>query len=153
GRAIIYSLKDRWNHLAKTFVHPGNTLQPQQNKAQNATALSTKYKGPVVDALGINLDGRVGTPIIRYDGDLKKVEFLKYDLPSLGFNLKGKGADVLIIGAGGGKDVLTSIIYGAKRIDAVEINPDVVRFVKENFAEFSGNLYNLANVNAVVIAK
>jgi predicted membrane-bound spermidine synthase len=47
----------------------------------------------------------------------------------------------LIIGAGGGREVLISLLGGAKEITAVEVNKDMVNMMKEN-ADFNGGIYN-----------
>lgn len=64
------------------------------------------------------------TNIIRY-ASLDEVEFLKHDLSSLAF-LAGDKKRALILGAGGGIEVIQGILAGYKRIDAVEINPLVI---------------------------
>ncbi|MGH6634903.1 MAG: SAM-dependent methyltransferase, partial [Gammaproteobacteria bacterium] len=48
---------------------------------------------------------------------------------------------VLILGAGGGADVLQGIYFGAPRIDAVELNPQMVALVREQYAGFAGGIY------------
>lgn len=47
---------------------------------------------------------------------------------------------VLVIGVGGGADVLTAKRYGARRVDAVEINPTTARIIKNEYAGFNGHL-------------
>ena len=49
---------------------------------------------------------------------------------------------VLILGAGGGSDVLQARRHAARRIDAVELNPQIATLVRRDFAAFSGNLYD-----------
>ncbi len=56
----------------------------------------------------------------------------------------------LIIGPGGGRDVVVALLGGAKSITAVEVNPDVVDIVKR-YQDFNGGLYTrLPNVQVVV---
>ena len=54
---------------------------------------------------------------------------------------------VLILGAGGGADVLQALYQGAPRIHAVELNPQVVDLVSDKFADFSGAPFADARVS------
>jgi spermidine synthase len=58
---------------------------------------------------------------------------------------------VLIIGPGGGIDVVFALAWGALEIDAVELNPIIANDVmRGQFAAFSGNLYERPEVNLVI---
>lgn len=50
-----------------------------------------------------------------------------YELPYTAFEQPGEYADVLIIGAGGGNDVAAALAHGAQQVDAVEIDPIILR--------------------------
>lgn len=50
-----------------------------------------------------------------------------YDLPYVAVDDPGAFGDVLIIGAGGGNDVAAALAHGARRIEAVEIDPTILR--------------------------
>jgi hypothetical protein len=54
----------------------------------------------------------------------------------------------LIIGSGGGLDVLLALRGGAQRITAVEVNPDVLRAV-ERFVPSARNVYHTPHVEVV----
>jgi hypothetical protein len=59
--------------------------------------------------------------------------------------------NVLIIGPGGGRDVLFALSAGAKHITGVEINPIIAESVmKEKYAEANGHIYTDPRVNIVV---
>lgn len=47
---------------------------------------------------------------------------------------------VLVIGVGGGADVLTAKRHGARIVDAVEINPTTARLLTQEYGEFTGHL-------------
>jgi len=53
---------------------------------------------------------------------------------------------VLVLGAGGGSDVLQALYHRASHVDAVELNPKVVDLVNREFADFTGALYDLPGV-------
>ncbi|NOY78300.1 MAG: hypothetical protein GXO76_10585 [Calditrichaeota bacterium] len=58
--------------------------------------------------------------------------------------------NALIIGAGGGRDVVVALLGGVKQITAVEVNPDLVALVKK-YETFDGGIYTrIPNVKVVV---
>ena len=72
-------------------------------------------------------------------------------LSGLAHNLK-RDANVLIIGPGGGNDVMVARVFGQKQITAVEINPIIAHDVmsSEPFKSYSGSIYQQPNVRLVV---
>lgn len=48
------------------------------------------------------------------------------------------GARVLVIGVGGGVDVMLARAYGAARVDGVEINPAILELTTSRYADFVG---------------
>jgi spermidine synthase len=57
---------------------------------------------------------------------------------------------MLIIGPGGGKEVLLGLLSGVEQITGVEINPDFVDIIKEH-RNFDGGIYtDFSNVNILV---
>lgn len=95
------------------------------------------------------IDAVAGTPIQSFNGDLASVDFLRYDLTSLAYQLR-EAPNTLVIGPGGGRDVLAALSSGAPHVTAVEVNPAVVNAVRGPFAEFAGDLYSRPDVNVVV---
>lgn len=53
---------------------------------------------------------------------------------------------LLIVGAGGGSDILQAQYHQVDNIDAVEINAQVVDLLENEFAEYSGKLYQQQNI-------
>ncbi|HEU0306662.1 MAG TPA: hypothetical protein VFR30_06810, partial [Lysobacter sp.] len=49
---------------------------------------------------------------------------------------------VLVLGAGGGMDVRQALALGARRVDAVELDPQRLRWVREDHAGYAGGLYD-----------
>ncbi|NOX97162.1 MAG: hypothetical protein GXO98_03695 [Nitrospirae bacterium] len=118
-------------------------------------------------------DGGAGTSMFKFDGDFGKVSYLDYRLQFFPFYFGkkekvetpvpesesadklspfyfGKNEKVLIIGSGGGVDVLNALRAGVKEITAVEINPAMVKAVNK-FSEFNGGIYNkYDNIKVVV---
>ncbi|MBT8490745.1 MAG: SAM-dependent methyltransferase, partial [Deltaproteobacteria bacterium] len=57
--------------------------------------------------------------------------------------------DVLIIGGGGGTEILNAHYYGSKRIFVVEMNKDIISLMRDRYNHFSGGIYNLENCRIV----
>src|ERR1051325_5673011 len=47
---------------------------------------------------------------------------------------------VLVIGVGGGRDILTSLVFGQRHVTGVEINPDMLGVLTDRFKEYTGGL-------------
>lgn len=95
------------------------------------------------------IDAVAGTPIQSFNGDLSTVQFLRNDLTAIAYHLID-APETLVVGPGGGRDVLTALATGAPHVTAVEVNPAVIEAVRGPFAEFAGNLYARPDVTAVV---
>jgi hypothetical protein len=57
---------------------------------------------------------------------------------------------VLVLGAGGGSEVLQARQHGVPEIHAVEINPQMVQLVRKDYGEFSAHLYDQPGVHVHV---
>lgn len=61
------------------------------------------------------------------------------------------GFNALVIGPGGGRDLVSALVFGAHRVDAVEINPIIANDVmRGQFEEFSGGIYSHPRVHVFV---
>lgn len=123
----------------------------------NAKIIYTKWdaftRTDVFDAddeelLYITIDGGAVSPISKFSGDLEEVDYLRSTTSFLAFQGNHRNR-ALIIGAGGGQEVLTAQMAGFSNIEAVDINEESFRAVKETF-RFSGDIFNQPNVKAVV---
>jgi spermidine synthase len=95
--------------------------------------------------LGVFLDGDALTTIDAYDGRPGQPAYLGHTTDALAYALKAR-PEVLVLGVGGGRGVLQAVAHGAARVDAVEVNPDMVRLVREDFSTFAGRLYERPEV-------
>ncbi len=119
-------------------------------------ALSPGFRGKLPEMLGIAIDEWAITSIVKWDGRIESGEDGDPDLaffdaypPTLGLATAEDGFDALVIGAGGGLDVLAALYYGAGHVTAVEINPLIVNAVKGRFDDYSGGIYKNEKVRAV----
>jgi hypothetical protein len=95
-------------------------------------------------------DGLLGSVMYRWNGDPATLGRYDTDPRLLPFAVAGEQpSNVLIIGAAGGNEVLTSLRFGAGHIDAVELNPVTYDLVTKTFAKYDGHLADNPRVNFV----
>ncbi len=87
--------------------------------------------------LQLDIDSWAGTVMTHFDGDFSTVAHLKYDVTNVGYYLRS-GQSALVIGAGGGRDVLSALAFGAASVTAVDINKDIIGTVTGRFGSFTG---------------
>ncbi len=99
----------------------------------------------------IFIDADAATVLHRDAADSRRQERQRDRVESLAYHLGGR-EKALIIGPGGGVDVIIARLFGARQITAVEVNPLVAREVMsaEPFRSFSGRLYEQPGVRLVV---
>jgi len=115
-----------------------------------------EYPG-IPDHMDIYVDGTAGSPIYRFSGNINapgsavhrlKDEFSGY-FPFLHLQEEEKD-HALIIGPGGGRDILLALMGGVREITAVEINKDQVELVRR-YSTFNGGIYTgLSNVEIII---
>jgi hypothetical protein len=101
-----------------------------------------------VKELKLDIDAGAATVLTQFDGDLSKLNFLKYDVTNMVHYIR-PNSSVLVIGAGGGRDILSALVFDQKKVIGVEMNTDVLKAVNENFADFTGHLYKHPKVQFV----
>jgi hypothetical protein len=90
--------------------------------------------------LGVYTDGDGLSVITRFEGNREALAYLDHTTSALPYHLL-EAPEVLILGAGGGADVLQAVYHQAGRIDAVELNAQFVGLVAQEHAGFAGGLY------------
>jgi SAM-dependent methyltransferase len=97
------------------------------------------------DQLGVFFDGDSMTAITRFDGRREELGYLDYTTDALPYHLLD-APRVLVLGAGGGSSVLQALYHQAMRIDVVEPDPNMVRLVGEDHAQYAGNIYSRPDI-------
>lgn len=105
-----------------------------------AWGLSGAYKGELPEQRFIAIDAAAMTAINAWDGDREKLAWVNALPSSLVYRLKEQ-PNVLLIGPGGGIDVLVAWYNRPRRITAAEINPVIVEIMRGRYRTFSGGLY------------
>ena len=116
---------------------------------RHAPGLSLNARGEPPPQLGLFTNAAAMTAITQYRGDRSTLAYLDEMTAALPYHLQ-RPRSVLILGAGGGADLLRAIYHGVQQVDAIELNPDVVELLRGPFAEFSGGIYNREGINVQV---
>jgi spermidine synthase len=168
GDRVLFS---KWNSFSRIAVY---------DRAHGDWSLSPRYTGPLPETRFMDIDSAASTPILRFHGDVREAEYLRYELTALAYKLKDTGSSedgvvrtgqvtgtdpaigaaradagrpftALVIGPGGGRDLLSALVFGASRVDGVEINPIIANDVMHGqFRAFSGGLYDNPRVRIFV---
>jgi SAM-dependent methyltransferase len=120
----------KWNSLSRIEVIGRNSkdivIDADADSALVGTSLDEARQSPTAAA-----------PFMRYS-------------PALPYVLR-PGGKVLVIGPGGGSDVMRALLGGSTDVTAVEINPIIVRDVMQGrYRDWTHDLYGRPEVHAVV---
>ena len=103
------------------------------------------------------IDGAAGSQMYKFNGSIEHHDTLLNKIllhhttaiPFL-FLTKEEKENMLVIGPGGGGEILTGLLGGVQKITGVEVNPDFVEIVKK-YSSFNGGIYtNFPNVKIEV---
>jgi len=132
----------KWNFFSRIAV--------QDDPGYRGWNLSSYYDGPIPRHLIVTQDGRAPAFIVHFDGDYDEVRYLRHDLTSVPYRIF-QPKEILLIGVGGGRDILTAKLYGVQRVQGVELNPITANDVmRGQFRKFSGDVYDLGGVSVAV---
>ena len=93
------------------------------------------------------IDSDAWTSIYEWDGRLESANDLRDSYRALPFRLT-PNAETLVIGPGGGADVVAALSSGSRKVTAVELNPLMLKFVR-NYGARAGNLYDRPDVETI----
>ena len=94
----------------------------------------------------IFLDAEPLGPMTRFTGEERELLHLDYTTMALPYHVRDPRS-VLILGSGGGRDVLMALGQDVPEITAVESNHEVADLLKGPFASFTGRLYSRQEVD------
>ncbi len=124
-------LYEQWNAISKVRARLPEVTEPM------VWGPSPKMPKTLIEQIALTIDDDAGTAITRFDGDLKKLDFLRYDVTSVAAQLRS-GGTAAIIGVGGGRDVLACAAQRFSRIVGIEVNSAMVDITARKLDWFSG---------------
>lgn len=139
-------LSTQWNSFSRIDVtkqthHNYNNESAFQNTSSENTGRSKALASIIIDA-------DADTPVFRWNGSFSDISWVKQYMDYLPYELL-KANSTLVIGSGGGEDILIALAGGSKNVTAVEINPLIISKAKE-FGRLAGNLYDRKEVDVYI---
>ena len=128
---------EKWNAFSRVTVDPFGGGGPQPPWG---FGLSARLPRDVkVEQLGMVIDSTASTVLTHYDGKPGETDFLRYDVTNLAHQIR-HNADVLVVGVGGGRDILSALEFGQRSVTGVEINGNVLGATNGKYGDFTGHL-------------
>jgi hypothetical protein len=129
-------LYERWNSYSRVRVHG----DPARLEKPYTWGLSQTYPADRrVHQLHLDIDVAAGTVLSKAATHPEDLEHLAYDVTNIGYYLRPHGK-ALIVGVGGGRDVLSALRFGASSVVGVEINRNILDTLNGRFGAFTGHL-------------
>ena len=123
----------RWNTFSRVRARYSSVYKPfLWGPSPIMPAIEVPYRN-------LDIDASAGTPMYRFDGDLSKLDFLRYDLTNIAYTIRNHGR-AAVIGVGGGRDVLSAYYFGFRDVSGVELNPILVDLLTGDTAAITGSL-------------
>jgi hypothetical protein len=132
----------RWDAVGRVDVMPEIIV----TEPMIVGAVSSSYGVESRAALPLKLvtiDGTSMTGMYQFDGsdtDLERFRFFDHAIISAAYHVAKKHPRTLLIGVGGGLDILLARFYKASQITAIELNPTIVQLLKGRYADYTGRL-------------
>jgi hypothetical protein len=134
---------NRWNSFSMVTVLSQSSFR--------GWAPSNRYIGPLPEQKTLVIDMNAMTPLIRFSGSFDDLAHLSFDLSAFVYRVRPEPERVCVLGAGGGRDVLSALQSGARHVTAVEINPLIVdEVMRGRYRDFTGNLYGRPDVTVAI---
>jgi hypothetical protein len=140
GRGQNPTVAVRWNAFSRVEVYGTPELIRTPRRPQSLGYSHTLDPAFRVAEAYLLYDADALTQITRLGGEPRELRHLAYDVASAPYQLRRQGP-VLVIGAGGGRDVLTALSLHAGPVTAVEVNPLTLELMQGPFRDYSGGLY------------
>ncbi|HSP95638.1 MAG TPA: hypothetical protein VL049_00140, partial [Candidatus Dormibacteraeota bacterium] len=136
-----YSEYEAWNAFSRVsaFHFSGNAGGPALGSASSGEAPATMM---------LDIDGTAWTPMMQWDGDPAALGFLRDSVLYLAHHVKPH-ADVLVIGTGGGRDLLAARAFDQRSVLGIELNPLMRHIVEERYGDYSGHPYSAGGTRVV----
>jgi hypothetical protein len=129
-------LYEKWNAFSRITVWG----DPEKLDKPFGWGISDTYQtDQKIKKLNMGIDAIAYTPITAFNGNLDDLGYLKYDVTNLVHYLR-PNSKVLVIGTGGGRDVLSALAFKQRKILGVEINKEILDTVNKRFGDYSGHL-------------
>jgi len=136
GQYEARPLVEKWNSFSRVRVigDPNKVVKPSGWGLSSTLPPDRRAR-----ELHLDIDSYAGTELTAFHGDPSEVDHLKYDVTNVVHYLR-PGSRVLVVGTGGGRDVLSALAFGQPGVTGVEINEGILGLVNHRFGDFTGHL-------------
>ncbi|MGR9086757.1 MAG: SAM-dependent methyltransferase [Gammaproteobacteria bacterium] len=148
-----------YKELQQFLRIPGTRIVDRFSSPIGDVHIAESARTPLRHAPGLSLNADVELPrqlavftdagnmaaLTHYDGRPETLAFLDQTTSALPFHLQ-RLDNVLILGAGTGTDVLQARYFGIHSIDAVELNGQLLRYLREQQDEFGGRIFSRRDI-------
>jgi hypothetical protein len=124
-----------------------DVTRPTEAYSSFGGALSRKYDGPAQNVRFIYQDGAALTGIVQPTPTPEQTASLGYYLQGVPYQIT-PNARSLVIGCGGGPDILIALYNGATKVVGVDINPKMIKLLYK-YNDFANNVFTRNDVELV----
>jgi spermidine synthase len=125
------------------------SAQIRETPGQIGNYAISRY-GPLPRQIGLYFDADAVSVVNEFDeANFERFTYLDYVTSALAYRFVDQPR-VLVIGAGGGADVLSALWHGAAHVTAIEMDPNVLSMMRTTLRTFSGAVYDRPDVTAVL---
>ncbi len=136
GQYEARPLVERWNSFSRIrVIGDQNRVVKPSGWGLSATLPADKR----AREMHLDIDSYAGTELTAYNGDPETVSHLRYDVTNVAHYLR-PNSRVVVVGTGGGRDVLSALVFDQKAVTGVEINESIIDLVNRRFGDFTGHL-------------
>src|SRR5438105_197813 len=128
--------KDMDIHPAAKVAQEGWNAYSRISAVEGVTGLARLY-----------IDSDACTSVYPWDGRVESLQGVRDSFRALPFRFT-PDAETLVIGPGGGADVVAALASGSRHVTACEMNPLMLKFVR-HYGALAGNLYDRPDVDVV----
>jgi hypothetical protein len=129
-------LVERWNSFSRIRVVGDGEKWVKPSGWGLSTTLPADRRAR---ELHLDIDSYAGTELTRFSGSPADVDHLRYDVTNVVHYLR-PSSRVIVVGTGGGRDVLSSLAFNQRSVKGVEINEGIISLVNGRFGDFTGHL-------------
>ncbi len=141
-----------WGPLFRTDVYGYKEEEQSRTGGYAGWGISQEWKKRAATSAPrlrlVSHDGDANANIYQFDGDLSKLEMFDHHVLKSPYLLLHR-PNVLVIGVGGGADIVNAIKNEASHITGVELDPITVDVVKHEQADFAGHIYDRPDVTII----
>jgi hypothetical protein len=136
GAAADPPIYEKWNSFSRVTV----TGDPNVSEMPSTWGLSRAYPHHRwVKQLHMYIDSDAFTVMTRFNGDFQPLDYLMYDITNLAHYFR-PNSTVVVIGAGGGRDVLSALAFDQRSVIAIEMNEGILHAINGTFGEYTGHV-------------